>query len=117
MLDRNRLSNRLSRVPSSLGMIAAGSVVAFVLAVATPLHAQSPPTCAKRHQLLAFLDKNFEEKPTAVGVTADGQLLEVLSNPSGSWTLVVTKPGGLSCMISSGQGWRQKPLLPKDPIT
>ena len=123
MPDRNRLSkppkrlNASHRIIAAGRVIAAGAVLALSWAAAMPIHAQAPPTCAERHQLLAFLQKNFEEKPTAVGVTADGQLLEVLSNPSGSWTLVVTRPGGLSCMVSSGQGWRQKPQQRKDPIT
>ena len=94
----------------------AGLILLPVSLLVTPLHAQGPPTCAERQQLLTFLDRNFNEKPTAVGVTADGQLLEVLSNPSGSWTLVLTRPGGLSCMISSGQGWRQKRLPQKPPV-
>ena len=111
-----RAIDRLARRMPPLAAASAGLALLLVFSFAMPLHAQTVPSCAERQQVLAFLDRNFNEKPTAVGVTADGQLLEVLSNPSGSWTLVVTKPGGLSCMISSGQGWRQKPPPGKPPV-
>ena len=116
MPDRPSLLNRRVRPPGRIAMLLTGLLFCLTASLAMPVQAQSPPACAERDRILAFLDRNFEEKPTAVGVTADGQLLEVLSNPSGSWTLVLTRPGGISCMISSGQGWRQKRLPPKDPL-
>ena len=116
MPDRHRLPNLRSFPQTRIATILTGLLFGLLTILALPVHAQGAPACAERGQILAFLDRNFEEKPTAVGVTADGQLLEVLSNPSGSWTLVLTEPGGISCMIFSGQGWRQKRLQSKDPL-
>ena len=47
---------------------------------------------------------------------ATGSLLEVLTSPAGSWTIIVTVPGGPTCLVSSGEGWRDAPIqLAKEP--
>ena len=46
----------------------------------------------------------------AIGV-ADGALVELLTAKDGiTWTIILTSPKGVSCLVASGDGWR--PLLP-----
>lgn len=51
----------------------------------------------------------------AVAVTSRGRLLEVLVSPSGSWSLVLTAPGGRSCLVAAGSDWQA--LTPPPPDT
>lgn len=82
---------------------------------AQPVAAQSPQ-CGAREALLDRLSTKYEEAPVGIGVTATGSLLEVLASPSGSWTIIVTVPGGPTCLVSAGDGWRNAPVqLAKDP--
>lgn len=64
-------------------------------------------SCGDREKILSTLKNRYQEGRTAIGVTADGRLIEVFSAPSGSWSLLLTGPSGKTCLVSSGEGWRQ----------
>ena len=98
---------------SKFGMLAKGVLVSGAIAAALTAAAVAPTTtsaqtltCGERQAILNTLKDRYSEGRTAFGITADGQLLEVFSGPSGSWTLLMTRPGGKSCLMSSGDGWR-----------
>ncbi len=57
-------------------------------------------------QLATRLDQRFDEKLTGVGITSDGLLLEVFASNDGSWTILVTRPDGHSCIVSHGTDWQ-----------
>jgi hypothetical protein len=40
-----------------------------------------------------------------------GYLVEVFASSSGSWTIVLTQPGGTACLIASGNYWESAPQL------
>lgn len=83
----------------------AGVGVAFT---ALPLHAavsKGDMTCGSRHDLVADLDRNFDERLMFRGVTALGNLVEVFTSAEGSWTILVDHPGGFSCVLSAGFPW------------
>ena len=45
----------------------------------------------------------------------NGGVLEVLSSEKGSWTILVTMPNGVSCMLATGQSWEAlKPMIAGD---
>ncbi|MFQ5776195.1 MAG: hypothetical protein ACE5GS_16880 [Kiloniellaceae bacterium] len=51
-----------------------------------------------------------------MGVTAEGSLVEVLADATGgTWTIIVTSPEGVSCLILSGEGWRRLEQIAKEP--
>ncbi len=80
-----------------------------------PAAAQGAPAiCTARDGLLNQLERKYGEVPVAVGVTgvvAGGALVELLTTKDGlTWTIILTSPQGLSCLIASGEGWR--PLAP-----
>ena len=103
------------------GAVAFAAVSGSVLAVAMattftlPAAAQSPQ-CAAREAIIDRLATKYEEHPVSLGITATGSLLEVLASPSGSWTIIVSVPGGPTCLVSSGEGWRGAPVqLAEEP--
>ncbi len=80
-----------------------------------PASAQGgPAVCRARDGLLSQLESKYGEVPVAIGVTGGaggGALIELLTAKDGiTWTLILTSPQGLSCLIASGEGWR--PLAP-----
>ena len=80
-----------------------------------PAAAQVPP-CAPRDQIVERLAAQFGERPISVAVTATGDLLELLASPQGSWSIIVTKAGGPTCLMSAGEGWRGAPAqVAEDP--
>ncbi len=58
------------------------------------------------------MDRKYQEAPIGAGVTNSGGLVEVLTTSDGStWTIIVTTPQGVSCLVATGEGWRT--LKPK----
>ncbi len=77
------------------------------LLLADPSDAAAQVVCGERARILARLAARYDEAPSAIGVTAAGQVIEVLTSASGSWTIVVTAPEGPACVVASGEGWRR----------
>ncbi len=63
-------------------------------------------TCETRAAVLDFLSSRYSEAPIAMGVAKDGGLVEILtSGPGSTFTIIVTMPNGLTCMVAAGDGW------------
>ena len=63
--------------------------------------------CNNRDSVISLLASKYKEAPVAVGVTNTGGLVEVLSTGDGNtWTIIVTTPQGMSCLVAAGEGWR-----------
>ncbi len=78
----------------------------FLFVISTA-QAQTQPQCNERENVLALLAKKYQEIPIAAGVTNTGGLVEVLQDPDGdTWTIIVTTPQGMSCLVAAGEGWR-----------
>ena len=85
-----------------------------VALVAVPAQAeqaqQAQQVCGERATLMLHLEQKFSEQPIAMGLTARGAVLEVLTSPSGTWTFLVTEPSGRTCMVASGKSWETLPM-------
>ncbi len=86
-------------------------LTAVAAATMAPSIAEAKRVCDKRADVLTHLAKKYSEKPTSVGVTANGGIVELLSEKSGkTWTLIVSMPNGISCLLAAGQDWDSHPL-------
>jgi len=104
----NATMSRISiRIAASLIL----ALLAFGSLKPNPAAAQAAPhLCTERDALLSKLENKYGEVPVAIGV-ADGRLVELLTAKDGiTWTIILTSPKGVSCLIASGDGWR--PLAP-----
>lgn len=87
-------------------LTSAGLAIALSVAAAlSPAPSQAQQICAERVGILKHLDKNHKEAPQALGVTASGQVVELLVSDKGTWTIIVTAPNGVSCLIAAGESW------------
>jgi len=73
------------------------------------------PVCSSREAVAQRLAQGYGEAPVAAGVAADGALIELYLSATGSFTLVVTRPGGLACLMAVGEGW--EPVSRPAPAT
>lgn len=82
--------------------LAFGSLVTF----STAAFAEGTRNCGPRDDVVAHLAKGYGETAQSIGLDARGGLLEVYaSTDSGSWTVTLTSPQGVTCMIASGQSF------------
>lgn len=67
--------------------------------------------CAKPDQIAATLRDDYAEQPVATGVQENGALLQVWASKGGAtWTVVVTLPTRLSCIVAAGKSWELAPV-------
>lgn len=67
--------------------------------------------CNTRPAIIKFLADKYSEAPVKIGITSKGYVLEVLASESGSWTIIITRPNGISCYMASGRAWETiKPI-------
>ena len=77
-----------------------------LLAVALPatVHAQS--TCANRDIVVEKLESRFGEVFAGGGLQNSSRIFEVwFSEEKGTWTILLTKADGTSCIMASGTHW------------
>lgn len=62
--------------------------------------------CGARDTVVATLAGQYGETRRGMGLAANNSLVEVFaSDTSGSWTIIVTLPDGLTCLVASGQSY------------
>jgi hypothetical protein len=70
---------------------------------------QTPTACGPHTEVIKALGDKFHETQSATALTSAGTLLEVLTASDGStWTIIVSRPDGLSCVVAAGQNWQDK---------
>lgn len=90
-------------------------ITAVLMATSLALPASAQSVCGERSKFLEHLGSNYREGPVAMGLVSDGNVLEVLASDGGSWTIIVTRPDGKSCVVATGDGWEDVPLLIAGP--
>ncbi len=81
---------------------------ALTISTATALFATSvfaQTVCGPRDKFVSHLAKKHAEQTTAMGLASNGRVVEVLSAENGSWTIIITEPGGQSCVVAAGEAW------------
>ena len=93
----------------------AGALGFFLgLMVATSSADAQTPQCAAHDDVMNGLAVNFAETRQSIGMASDQTLMELYANTdAGSWTLIVTLPNGMSCLVASGTDYETvKEALP-----
>ena len=88
--------------------IAAILGAAFIALHATPVSAQT--VCGERDKFIEMLGSKYLEEPVSMGLTSTGAVIEVLTSPKGSWSILLTYPTGSTCMVAAGDKWEALPL-------
>ncbi len=79
---------------------------AFALLLHTVATVKAQSVCMPHDDFRVELHKNFLEAPVAIAVANNGALIELYAKrDKSSWTLVMTRPGGLSCVLVAGEEW------------
>ena len=74
-----------------------------LLLAATQTQAQPSAKCAPHDRVTAHLAENYNEHRHMLGLTADNIVLELFVAPAtGTWTMTITHPDGITCLIASG---------------
>lgn len=68
-------------------------------------------SCASRDEMVKVLARQYREQPRAIGVANATAVIEVFTSARGTWTILLTRPDGASCIVSAGQDWEETPPM------
>ena len=85
------------------------TAIALGLLAATPAaNAEEAQACAERARVVQKLQEKFGESLRSLGLhRADGVVEVYSSEETGTWTILMTRPDGKTCLLAAGQGWEQ----------
>jgi hypothetical protein len=63
--------------------------------------------CAPREHVIAGLESRYGERFDGGGLVSERTIYEVWVAESGTWTILRTTAGGVSCIMASGTRWRK----------
>lgn len=101
------------------GMI--GPVLIGASLLAGPAATAQDANCRDRAGLVSLLAQRFGETRQAIGLSSNTQIVEIFaSDETGTWTITVTRPDGVACMVAAGEHFQaldegMTPALLGDP--
>jgi hypothetical protein len=78
-------------------------VITTVVSFAFPSVAQN--LCGERVNIIDTLKERYHEVPVSMGLAGNGGVIEIFASNRGSWTIIVTRPTGVACVVSAGEAW------------
>ncbi len=79
----------------------------LISGIATQAHAQSGASCANRDLIVDRLETKYGETRQSAGLNQNNGMVEVFaSDDTGTWTILVTMPNGMSCLMAAGKAWQ-----------
>ena len=75
-----------------------------------PATAEQPGLqCGDRDAIVKTLASQYREQPRAMGLASQTAIIEVFTSKTGTWTILLTKPDGASCIVGVGEAWEEIP--------
>ena len=94
------------RTPHRMFMIPSVAVtVALTGMLLTSTSASAQAVCGQRDSLLKQLESSYKEAPISMALAANGSVVEVTRSEKGTWTLLLTNPAGVTCLMAAGEHW------------
>jgi len=81
-------------------------VGALILATNHAFAQQQNRNCAERDRVVERLSSTYGESRQSIGLGANNSVIEVFASAeTGTWTITVTTPAGVTCLVASGQAF------------
>lgn len=75
--------------------------------------AEAQTVCGKRDNIVQQLQTKYGETRRSVGLQQGRGVVEVFaSDKTGSWTITITNPRGLTCLMAAGEAFEALPPVP-----
>lgn len=100
---------------TTISLMGAAAVVAMLSFHPLAAETDQDSPCAERTNVIDTLDSQYKESPRAIGLVSQEAVLEIFVSETGTWTVVVTDPAGLSCVLAAGQSWEEIPVASNAP--
>lgn len=83
-------------------------LLAVLTAISVPLAAMAQ-NCGPRDAVLATLSGQYGEVRQGLGLAGPSGVVEVFASAAtGTWTITLTRPDGLTCLVASGDHYQSE---------
>lgn len=87
--------------------------LATLIGAATSAAAQTPtpaagPMCAERGTVVSFLKQQYGETQEDSRLQSDQALIELFASEKGTWSILLSRPNGTSCVVAAGKDLAQQ---------
>lgn len=97
----------MKRMMKMFNLAAVTAGAALYIASTADVAAQGR-NCGPRDAVVERLAEGYGETRQSIGLGANNAMVEVFaSDETGSWTITVTRPNGLTCLVASGQSYEE----------
>ncbi|WIY26230.1 hypothetical protein QPJ95_04705 [Parasedimentitalea psychrophila] len=80
----------------------------FIALAPQQASAEQNRNCAPREAVVERLASTYGESRQSIGLGERGMVIETFASAdTGTWTITVTTPNGLTCLVASGQSWEE----------
>jgi hypothetical protein len=101
-------NGKRSRTLPHLRLLVRATTALSLLAATPAANAEETRACAERTRVVQKLQEKFGETLRSLGLHRDDGVVEVYSSDeTGTWTILMTRPDGMSCLLAAGQRWEQ----------
>ena len=94
-------------------------LAALLMAVTTNFsaaNAQNMSICLPHSDAVSKLKTSYKEQKIGLGLGQRGSsVVELFVSDTGTWTILVTRTNGMSCIAAAGDNWSSSLLLAGDP--
>ncbi|MCC7047542.1 MAG: hypothetical protein IT562_12595 [Alphaproteobacteria bacterium] len=85
----------------------------FAVLIAATQMAEAQANCGTHDELTRQLQDRYGESRQTIGLADNNAVVELFASAeSGTWTILVTTPGGPTCMVAAGGAFQ---LLAEEP--
>ena len=97
---------------ATIALMAAG----LIGTASVPATAQT--VCGKRADIINQLERKYGETRRSLGVQQGRGVVEIFASAkTGSWTILVTDPRGMSCLMAAGEAFELEDVATADTPT
>ena len=66
-----------------------------------------PQSICNTHEIVTkHLEEKYKEAEVSSGFDGAGNYVQVFTSKTGTWTMIISKPGGPTCVMSAGTNWQ-----------
>ncbi|MEM6676811.1 MAG: hypothetical protein AAF675_02940 [Pseudomonadota bacterium] len=90
-----------------VAILAAAAALLGTALMPVPANAQRMPgmVCGKRADIVADLERKFGETRRSYGLARQQGVVEIWASEKGSWTILLSRPGGIACLMAAGEAY------------
>ena len=90
----------------AVGYLVLALILIGMYLIAKPAHSQATQAACSKNEVIEALVKEDKQTPAVAALSGGGSPVLIFTDPkTGTFTITVRRPGGITCVIVAGTDW------------